>query len=193
MPDRTFKQLETNRLILRSMRENDLPAYLEYRNDPVVGRYQFWYEPLSEAAALELIHTQQASFPGTPGEWFQFAIERKITTEYIGHVALKPDEWDPRLAEVGFTLGLPYQHQGFGAEAVTAVLDYAFTALNIHRVHAITDVENTASIALLERIGMRREGHHIENVWFRGKWGSEYQYAILEPEWKARRRMEQEN
>ena len=105
-------------------------------------------------------------------------------------MALKPDEWDPRLAEVGFTLGLPYQHQGFAAEAVTAVLEYAFTTLNIHRIQAVTDVENAASIALLERIGMRQEGHFLENVWFRGKWGSEYHYAILEAEWKARRRME---
>ena len=77
MTDKSFRQLETGRLILRSMRESDLSAYMEYRNNPVVGRYQFWYEPLSEAAALELIHIQQASHPGTPGEWFQFAVECK--------------------------------------------------------------------------------------------------------------------
>ena len=186
MSDGAFKQLETARLILRPMRESDLSAYLAYRNDPVVGRYQFWYEPLTEAAALELIRSQGASRPGTPGAWFQFAVERKAGTGLIGHVALKPDEWDPRLAEIGFTLGLPYQHQGFAVEAVTAVLEYAFTTLKIHRVHAVTDVENTASVALLERLGMRREGYFVENVWFRGKWGSEYMYAILKQEWHAR-------
>ena len=189
MPDKSFKKLETERLILRSMRESDLTAYLAYRNHPVVGRYQFWYEPLSEAAALELIRSQQVSHPGIPGEWFQFALERKAGAELIGHVALKPDEWDPRQAEIGFTLGLPHQHQGFAVEAVTAVLDYAFTTLNIHRVHAVTDVENSDSIALLERLGMRREGHFIENVWFRGKWGSEYQYAILKQEWQTQGRI----
>jgi len=187
MPDKSFKNLETSRLILRPMREDDLSAYLAYRNDPVVGRYQFWYEPLCEAAALEWIRAQQAARPGTPGEWFQFAIERKAGSELVGHVAFKPDEWDPRLAEVGFALARAFHRQGFATEAVAAVLDYAFDRLKIHRVQAITDVENAASIALLERLGMRREGHFIENVWFRGKWGSEYQYAILKREWQARR------
>lgn len=48
----------------------------------------------------------------------------------------------------------------------------------------IADCENAASIALLERLGMRREGHFIQNIWFKGKWGDEYLYAILEEEWK---------
>jgi len=188
MSDKFFKRLETSRLILRSMCEDDLSAYLAYRNDPVVGRYQFWYEPLREAAALEWIRAQQAAFPGTPGEWFQFAIERKVGAAMIGHVALKPDEWDPRLAEIGFVLARAHHRQGFAAEAVTAVLNYAFDRLGIHRVQAATDVENTASIALLERLGLRREAHFLENVWFRGKWGSEYRYAILKREWQAIRR-----
>ena len=38
---------------------------------------------------------------------------------------------------------------------------------------------------LLERVGMRREGHFIENVWFKGEWGDEYQYAMLERESRA--------
>jgi RimJ/RimL family protein N-acetyltransferase len=33
---------------------------------------------------------------------------------------------------------------------------------------------------------MREEGHFIENIWFKGKWGSEYQFAILEREWRKR-------
>ncbi len=43
--------------------------------------------------------------------------------------------------------------------------------------------ENTASIALLERLGLRRDGHFIQNVWFKGKWADEYLYAILQHEW----------
>jgi RimJ/RimL family protein N-acetyltransferase len=67
------------------------------------------------------------------------------------------------------------------------VLDYAFEKLNLHRVIAITDCENERSIALLERLNMRREGHFIENIWFKGRWGSEYLYAVLREEWLARR------
>jgi RimJ/RimL family protein N-acetyltransferase len=54
----------------------------------------------------------------------------------------------------------------------------------LHRVIAITDCENAASVALLERLGLRREGHFLQNVWFKGTWGDEYLYAILHEEWQ---------
>jgi RimJ/RimL family protein N-acetyltransferase len=50
----------------------------------------------------------------------------------------------------------------------------------------VTDAENAAAATLLERVGMRREGHLLENVWFKGAWGSEFLYAILAREWRAR-------
>ena len=63
------------------------------------------------------------------------------------------------------------------------MLDYVFGELSLHRVIAITDCENVASIALLERLGMRRDGHFMQNVWFKGKRSAEYLYAILKDEW----------
>jgi RimJ/RimL family protein N-acetyltransferase len=63
------------------------------------------------------------------------------------------------------------------------LLDYLFNELNLHRVIAECDVENIASYRLLERLGFRREAHLIENIWFKGAWGSEFHYAILEREW----------
>ena len=69
------------------------------------------------------------------------------------------------------------------------VLEYAFMQLGLHRVVAITDCENEASVALLDGLGMRREGHFIQNIWFKGKWGDEYLYAILKDEWLGMRDM----
>ena len=51
----------------------------------------------------------------------------------------------------------------------------------------IVDVENVASINMLESIGFLKEGHFIENVFFNGKWGSEFQYALNKSEWQKRR------
>ena len=51
----------------------------------------------------------------------------------------------------------------------------------------IVDAENQASISLLKSIGFRQEGHFIENVFFKGKWGSEFQYAMLKREWDMRK------
>jgi RimJ/RimL family protein N-acetyltransferase len=62
-------------------------------------------------------------------------------------------------------------------------LDYAFDALGLHRVIAIADCRNAPSVALLERLGMRGEGHFLESNWFKGEWANEYLYAVLKNEW----------
>jgi RimJ/RimL family protein N-acetyltransferase len=66
------------------------------------------------------------------------------------------------------------------------MLNYIFGALNKHRVSAGADAENAASIALMERLGMRKEAHFVQNSWYRGQWTDEVQYAILQSEWRAR-------
>ncbi len=66
-----------------------------------------------------------------------------------------------------------------------ALLGYAFEELGLHRVIAITDARNAPAAALLTRVGMRQEAHFIDNVFFKGAWGSEYQFAKLDREWAA--------
>jgi RimJ/RimL family protein N-acetyltransferase len=183
-----FTKLDSARLLLRRFKDSDVEPFLAYRNDPEVARYQSW-ETTSRVEALAFIEEQKALEPAIPGQWFQIALELKETGALIGDCAIKINEQDARQAEIGFTLSRQYQGKGFASEAVSRVLDYAFVQLSLHRVIAITDCENAQSVALLERLGMRREGHFIQNVWFKGKWGDEYLYAILKEEWLRRRRM----
>lgn len=56
----------------------------------------------------------------------------------------------------------------------------------VHRIVEIVDAENSTSINLLKSTGFRQEGHFIENVFFKGKWGSEMQFAMLRREWDSR-------
>jgi RimJ/RimL family protein N-acetyltransferase len=155
---------------------------MAYRNDPVVARYQSW-EGITEPKARAFIQEQKSIQPGVPGQGFQIAIELKESGLLIGDCAFKIKEDDARQAAIGFTLARQYQGKGFATEAVSRFLTYAFPAFDLHRVVAIADCENAASVALLERLGMRREGHFLQNVWFKGRWGDEYLYAILEEEW----------
>lgn len=186
MDGTTFVNLETRRLVLRRFADQDLAAFLAYLNDPLVARYQSW-ESYTEPQARELIEEQKAREPGRPGEWFTFAVELKETRTLVGHVALsvKPD--DPRQAEMGFTFAREYQGRGLAREAAERVLGYVFETLGLHRVVGVTDCENVRSAALLERLGLRREAHFVENIWFKGAWGSEYLYAILRREWETKR------
>jgi len=123
---------------------------------------------------------------GKAGEWVQYAIENKATGKLIGDCAIKLDQYDTRIAEIGITISHLEQKQGFAKEALLGILTFLFDKNGIHRVVEIVDAENLASINLLKTAGFRQEGHFIENVFFKGKWGSEFQYAMLRREWDER-------
>ncbi len=184
MKGKNFNQLESTRLRLRCFAATDLAAFVAYRNDPLVARYQSW-ETYGEQEAIEFLRHQADTRPGAPGEWTQFAVELKATGALVGDCALHVKADDARQGEIGFTLAREYQGRGYAAEAVARLLDHVFAELQLHRVVAITDCENAASVALLERLGLRREGHFIQNVWFKGRWGNEYLYAVLADEWRG--------
>jgi ribosomal-protein-alanine N-acetyltransferase len=180
-------ELRTPRLRLRPFAEADLPAFVAYRGDPEVARYQSWDETFSAEDARAMFAAKQGIGIGTPGAWTQIAIEEAATGALLGDCALHVKADDPRQAEIGFTLASGQQGKGYAAEAVAAVLEYAFSTLNLHRVVAITDACNAGAARLLERVGMRREGHYLQNVWFKGAWGDEFSFALLREEWMARR------
>lgn len=126
------------------------------------------------------------SHPGTPGVWFQFALARRDDGELVGDCAARAGADDPRVVEIGFSLARGHQGRGYGTEAVRRLLDYLFEDQRGHPAHRVTagcDVRNARSVALLERVGMRREAHFVDSEWFKGEWISEYRYAVLRREW----------
>ncbi len=188
MSEAAFTQIESERLWIRRFKDSDLASFMAYRNDPKVARYQSW-DSCDEQEARAFIREMESAQPGVPGEWFQFAIESKQTGDLIGDCGLRVDEDEPYRAEIGFTLAREYQGRGFASEAVSRLLDYAFDALGLHRVFAMADCRNAPSVALLEQLGVRREGHFLENGWFKGGWADEYLYAVLKDEWLRERNM----
>jgi len=105
--------------------------------------------------------------------------------ELIGDCALHTPLSEPRIVEIGFTLSPKHQGKGYAREAVCALMDYLLHSLGKHKVIAFTDVRNNKSIAVLERVGMRREGHLLQNYMSKGQWVDEYQYSILASEWES--------
>jgi RimJ/RimL family protein N-acetyltransferase len=65
------------------------------------------------------------------------------------------------------------------------MMDFLFREKGIHRIVGTVDAENEASIRLFKSLSFRLEAHFIENIFFKGKWGSEYQFAMLSREWDA--------
>jgi RimJ/RimL family protein N-acetyltransferase len=178
--------LETPRLRLRPFTDDDLEPFVAYRSDPNIARYQSWEAPFPREHAAAFIEEMKRLQPGVPGEWYQFAVERRQAPGLIGDCAFQILAYHTQQAEIGFSMATQFQGAGYGAEAVTCLLDYLFKTLKLHRVVAACDADNIRSAKLMERVGMRREGHFVENIFFKGVWGSEYTYAILKREWDVR-------
>ena len=174
--------IETERLILRNIDLKDIDTFLEYRNDPIVAKYQSWEPTLIRKQIIDFIKNLQTHEIGEPGKWNQIVWILKKNMVQIGDCALKVQE-DNMQAELGFTLSRNYQGKGYANEATGALMNYAFEKLGLHRIFSITDCKNTSAIKLLKNLGMRQEGHFIENIFFKGAWGDEYLFAILKEEW----------
>jgi RimJ/RimL family protein N-acetyltransferase len=110
------------------------------------------------------------------------AVELRDTGELIGNVNVVVDP-DNRQGEIGFIFDPAHQGHGYATEAARALLDDAFERYGLHRVYGRLEPRNAASARVLEKLGMRREAHLIENEWVKGEWQSEAVYALLAREW----------
>lgn len=175
--------INTDRLQIRNLRITDLEDFHFYRSNPDITKYQ-GFDVFTIEQAEDFIKSQTDKTFGNPGEWVQYGIENRSTGKIIGDCAIKLDQHDSRIAEIGITVSHTEQKKGYAKEALVGILNYLFSLKDFHRVVEIVDADNLASIQLLKSIGFRQEGHFIQNIFFKGKWGSEYQYAMLENEWK---------
>lgn len=174
--------IETKRLQIRNLRMDDLAAFHAYRSNPEVIKYQ-GFDVFSREQAEAFIVSQKDKTFGNAGEWVQYGIENKVTGNLIGDCAVKLDQYDTRIGEIGITISPDEQKKGYAKEVMHALLDFLFSIEGFHRVTETVDAENDASVQLLKSLGFRQEGYFIENIFFKGKWGSEYQFAMLKKEW----------
>jgi RimJ/RimL family protein N-acetyltransferase len=185
MGDAAFTALTTQRLVLRRFRPEDLDAFVAYRSNPEAARYQSWEAPYRPSQARQFLQELEAIHPDTPGEWFQFAVALRTTDRLIGDCGAHVQAEDSRQAEIGFTLAPPHQGHGYATEAVRRLLHYLLVERGKHRVRATCDDRNTGSAAVLERVGMRREGHLLESTWSKGEWTNDLLYGVLRREWPS--------
>src|SRR5262249_20627816 len=112
MVDAAFEQLTSARLILRRFRAGDIAAFVRYRADPAIARFQSW-ENFTAADGEAFLAAMSRQHPDTLGEWFQFAIELTATSAMIGDCALHTLAESPREVEIGFTLAPEFQGRGY--------------------------------------------------------------------------------
>lgn len=177
-------QLETPRLVLREFREDDWRALHASHSREDVVRY-LTIEPMDEDAAREYVQGIMVSARELPRTVWDLAITVKGDDTMVGRVGMKRDA-DPRSAMVWFALDPTHHGNGYVTEAVRGLLAHAFDEVKLHRVWGDCDPRNPASARVMERAGMRREGHLVQNVWIKGEWCDSLLFAILASEWTPR-------
>lgn len=175
--------IETERLVLRAHRREDLDDLVRFHSDPEVVRYVPW--PVRDRAATA--ETLEAKLGQTSldvhGQWLVLAVELRATGTVIGEVLLK---WaSDRQGELGFAFGRDHHGQGYAAEAATALLRLGFDDLGFHRISAVVVEGNAASVRLLERLGFRQEARHVDGVLFKDAWVTQLVFGLLDDEWSA--------
>jgi RimJ/RimL family protein N-acetyltransferase len=144
-----------------------------------------YFEPPTEAAVGEWLAGVIARPPETGTT---LAVELRAGGALVGHVNVIVDP-QHRQGEIGFIFHPDHQGRGYATEAARALLAFAFEHYDLHRVYGRLEPRNQASARVLEKLGMRREAHLIENEWVKGEWQSEYVYALLRREWAERARL----
>ncbi|HEY2298232.1 MAG TPA: GNAT family N-acetyltransferase [Jatrophihabitans sp.] len=177
--------IETDRLLLRPLRPSDAPALHAYQSREDVCRY-IPYEPRSLADLRQRLSTPQftRSEADEPGQAIMLAVERSTDHVLVGDLMLAWTSKEHQGGEIGYVFNPDHQGHGYATEAAKALLRLGFETLGLRRIIARVDARNTASAAVLRRIGMRQEAYLVQNEWFKGEWTDEIDFAILRDEWR---------
>ncbi|WP_370677086.1 GNAT family N-acetyltransferase [Pleomorphomonas sp. PLEO] len=176
---------ETDRLVLRPFADGDWGQYADYHARPEVYAYLYAPPPTGDALREKFDRVLAARFEGD-GDVYRLAVTVKAGGAVVGEVLLKLASRDALQGEVGYIFNPVHAGKGYATEAVAALLRIGFEAIGFHRIFARLDSANARSVAVVERLGLRREAHLIQNDRFNGKWGDEYIYALLKSEWMQR-------
>jgi RimJ/RimL family protein N-acetyltransferase len=178
--------VETSRLTLRPFVAADFDAIYAMRSDAEVVRYLYG-ETLSPDETRDLLTTKMAGAAwAREGDWLTAAVVERTSAATVGDISMRWVSERDRTGEIGFILVPEHQGKGFATEAAGALLDWAFTSAGLHRVIGRAEARNTASVRVLEKLGMRLEASFVENEWVKGEWQSEVVYAVLDREWNGR-------
>ncbi|HJP80432.1 MAG TPA: GNAT family protein [Pseudonocardiaceae bacterium] len=177
--------ISTARLLLRPYAETDLAALADIYRRPEVVRY-LYEEPRSTEKMRELIKDRLGKVAlekGGDSLSIVVALKEDPGTA-IGTATLLWVSEEHAQGEVGYTLHPDHQGKGYATEITRTLVDLGFRDTKLHRIIGRLDGRNLASARVLEKAGMRKEAHLVENEFVKGEWTDEAIYAILRSEWE---------
>lgn len=179
--------IATERLLLRPCvdDERDLDALLAIQSRPDVTRY-LYYEPRTREQVRDgLIQRSALPWFEREGDALRLAVVLPASNALIGELTLGWNSQEHQQGELGYIIHPDFAGNGYATEAARELLPLGFDWLGLHRIIGRCDGRNQASARVMERLGMRREAHFIQNECVKGEWTDELVYAILADEWRA--------
>jgi ribosomal-protein-alanine N-acetyltransferase len=176
--------VRTDRLHLREFVESDFHAVHAYSSDPRVTRYLF-FGPRDEDGTAEYLEGLLASQRERPRFRFELAVEVIESGQVIGACDLSFIERN--VVDLGYMLGIEHWGKGYATEISLALIDAAFADLRADRVISTVDVNNGASIRVLEKIGMRWEAVFRKHRRAKNRWWDCHLFVLPREVWEASR------
>lgn len=177
--------LETDQLTLRPFTCDDLDDLFAIQSRADVARFLYWEPRDVEQVRQALDEKTRETVLDDEGQNLTLAVVWRATGTVVGDVHLAWLSREHRQGEIGFVFHPDHQSQGIAREASEVVLRLGFADLGLHRIVGRCDAYNYPSSRLMERLGMRREAHFVHGEIFKGEWGEEFVYAMLDHEWRA--------
>ncbi len=173
-----FPNLETKRLYLRRIANEDVNEIFALRSDKETMKYV--PRPLAKTLEDAMVHISIIDSKIETNEGINWAITIKEEPKLIGiigHYRIKPEHYR---AEIGYMLLPEYHGKGIITEAIKEVVKYGFQVMKLHSIEAIIDPENLASEKVLQKSGFVKEAHLKENEYFDGRFLDTVIYSILD-------------
>ena len=171
-----FEYIESSRLILRPLNIPDAPSLFKYRSNKFTNQYQGWI-PEKLEDVNDFIENKIAKEFNQIGSWFQIAIVLKESNELIGDLGLHFLEND--MVEIGCTIAQENQGNSFATEALKLTIEHLFSQFNKHKIIGSVDPRNTASIAMLHKLGFQKEAFHPKSFLLRGEWVDDLVFVLF--------------
>lgn len=167
------------RVVLREFEPGDLDATLAVVGDPEVTQW-LSFDTRGRVDQAERLAQDITRAQATPRPDYYLAIEDE-TGRLVGFARIGVGSH--RSGEVGYALRRDAWGRGYATEAAGLLVDFGFRRLGLHRITACVGPGNTASHAVLRRLGFREEGRMRDHVFTNGAWRDSVLYALLEDEW----------
>ncbi|MBD2770882.1 GNAT family N-acetyltransferase [Iningainema tapete] len=151
-----FPPLETLRLYLKTLDQNDFEFFYRHFSNPQINRYILDEDPITSLEhAQEILNFYGQSTDKTYTRW---VLVTKADGQPIGTCGFH--KWSRRnyRAEIGYDLTPSAWRQGYMHEALSVMLEFGFQQMELNRVEALVYPENTASLRLLEKLHFQKEG-----------------------------------